>query len=182
MNQKSQIAVLLVVLLVAGLVWHFRSANPAVIADTDTAAVVQNYPPLAVDNPQLHWWKLENSRKAEYKSNGRNIFSPVAPLAPVPAAQREPKPGDQNYVAPPAPSAPPPPALPVKFFGYGTVPVGAARRAFFTDGDEVYIVAEGETLLGRYRILKIGNASLEFEEISSGRRANAALEEQGPGV
>ncbi|MFI5056966.1 MAG: hypothetical protein ACHQLQ_02170 [Candidatus Acidiferrales bacterium] len=180
MNQKSQIAVLLVLLVVAGLVWHFRPANPAVIADT--AAFVQNYPPLAVDNPQLHWWKLESSRKAEYKSNGRNIFSPVAPLAPVAPVKQEQQPAEQNAAAPPAPAVSSPPALPVKFFGYGTVPVGAARRAFFTDGDEVYIVGEGETLLGRYRILKIGNANLEFEEISTGRHASAVLEEQGPGV
>jgi hypothetical protein len=68
----------------------------------------------------------------------------------------------------------------VKFFGYGAAPVGKARLAFFTDGDEVYIVSEGEILMGRYRILKIGNASLEFEEISTGRRGSAALEEQGP--
>jgi hypothetical protein len=177
MNQKSQVAVLLVLLVIAGLIWHFRSANPAVI--TDTAAFAQSYPPLAVDNPQLHWWKLEDSRKAEYRSNGRNIFSAVGPLAPVPPTPAEPKPGEANYVPPVAPD-PPPPTLPVKFFGFGTVPNGTARRAFFTDGDEVYIVGEGETLLGRYRILKIGNANLEFEEISTGRRANAALEDQGP--
>jgi len=33
-------------------------------------------------------------------------------------------------------------------------------------------------LLNRFRILKIGNASIEFEEISSGRRNTAPLEEQ----
>jgi hypothetical protein len=180
MNQKTQIAVLLVLLVVAGLVWHFRPANPAVI--TDTAALVQNYPPLAVDNPQLHWWKLESSRKTEYKSNRRNIFSSVSPQAPVASVKREQQPADQNAAAPPTPVVSPPLVLPVKFFGYGTAPVGAGRRAFFTDGDEIYIVGESETLLGRYRILKIGNANLEFEEISTGRRANAVLEEQGPGV
>lgn len=178
MNQKSQITVLVVLLVVAALVWHFRPSNPAVIADT--AAFVQNYPPLAVDNPQLHWWKLEASRKSEYKSNGRNIFSPVAPFLSSPSPKQNPKPGDSNSV-PPSQPAPPPPTLTVKFFGYGTVPVGGTRRAFFTDGDEVFIVGEGETLLGRYRILKIGNANLEFEEISTGRRGSAVLEEQGPG-
>ena len=80
------------------------------------------------------------------------------------------------------PPPPPPPTLPVKFFGYGSVPLGGTRRAFFTDGDEVHIVGEGETLLGRYRILKIGNVNLEFEEISTGQRGSAALEEQGPGA
>jgi len=65
------------------------------------------------------------------------------------------------------------------FFGYGTVPNGTARRAFFTDGEDVYIVSEGEVLLNRFRILKVHNASLEFEEVSSGRRGTANLEEQG---
>jgi len=33
-------------------------------------------------------------------------------------------------------------------------------------------------LLGRYRILRVGNASLEFQEISSGLRGSTPLEEQ----
>jgi hypothetical protein len=180
MNQKSQIALLVVLLVVAALVWYFRPANPGVIADT--AAFVQNPPLLAVDNPQLHWWKLEASRKAEYKSNRRNIFSPIALPHPSRLPKPEPKPGDPNYQPPAPPPPPPPPTLPVKFFGYGAVPVGGSRRAFLSDGDEVYIVSEGETLLGRYRIIKIGNANLEFEEISTGQRGRAVLEEQGPGL
>jgi hypothetical protein len=68
--------------------------------------------------------------------------------------------------------------LPVKFFGYGTIPNGTTKRAFLTDGEEIYIVGEGDTLLGRFRILKIGNASLDFEELTTGRRNSATLEEQ----
>ncbi len=68
----------------------------------------------------------------------------------------------------------------MKFYGYGTVPNGTARRAFLTDGDEVYIVAEGDLFLGRYRILKIGNAVIEFEEVSSGRQGRATMEDAGP--
>jgi GTPase len=63
----------------------------------------------------------------------------------------------------------------MKFFGYGTVPNGTSKRAFLSDGEEVYIVAEGDTLLGRFRIVKINNGNLEFEEISSGRRASVAM-------
>ena len=69
----------------------------------------------------------------------------------------------------------------MKFFGFGTVPNGSARRAFLSDGDEVYIVAEGDTLLGRYRVTKIGNATLEFIEISSGRQGRpVTMEDAGP--
>jgi len=69
----------------------------------------------------------------------------------------------------------------VKFYGFGTVPNGTSRQAFFTDGQEVYLVAEGEVFLQRFRILRIGNASVEFQEISSGRTATAPLEEQAGG-
>ena len=34
-------------------------------------------------------------------------------------------------------------------------------------------------LMNRFRILKIGNANLEYEEISSGLRGTANLEDQG---
>jgi hypothetical protein len=67
-----------------------------------------------------------------------------------------------------------------KFFGFGTVPNGSPRRAFLSDGEEVYVVAEGETFLGRFRILKIGNATIDFEEISSGRQGRANMEDAGP--
>jgi hypothetical protein len=69
-------------------------------------------------------------------------------------------------------------SLPVKFFGFGTVPNGTVRLAFFTNGDDIYVVAEGELLLNRFRILRIGNANLEYEELSSGLRGTAPLEEQ----
>jgi hypothetical protein len=75
----------------------------------------------------------------------------------------------------------PPPKLPLKFFGIGTDSKGSARRAFLSDSGDVFIVAEGETVLGRYRILRITNTSLDFEEISSGRRASTPLEEEKPG-
>jgi hypothetical protein len=75
---------------------------------------------------------------------------------------------------------PPPPTLPAKrkVFGSGTVPNGTAKRAFLSDGEEVFIVGEGDTLLGRFRILRITPASLEFEELGSGRRNSAPLDEQ----
>jgi len=65
----------------------------------------------------------------------------------------------------------------MKFFGYGTVPNGHRSARFLAMG-EVYIVGEGDTLLGRFRIVRIGNATLEFEELGSGRRNSASLDEQ----
>jgi hypothetical protein len=176
MKQRTQILVLAGLLVIAAIVWVWSSRGPE--AAVGSASFTEDFPTLAVENPALHWPKLEASRRTEYKPSGRNPFSSVAPPPPVPAKPVL-KPGDAGYVPPPPPPLPPL-QLPVKFFGYGTVPMGTDRLAFLTDGDDVYVVGEGETLLGRYRILKIGNASLEFEDISTGRQGTAILEDQGP--
>ena len=63
----------------------------------------------------------------------------------------------------------------MKYFGYGTVPNGTSKRAFLSDGEETFVVGEGDTLLGRFRILRINNATLEFEELGSGRRNSISL-------
>src|SRR5258708_14918281 len=175
MKQKKQLAVLVVLLLVAGVIWflYFDHNKPMVTAQAGSP--IQNYQLLSVDNPQLHNDGVDKARKTEYRSGGRNIFSRELPPPPVP------KPDKKHLEPPPPPPPPPPPTvspLPVKFFGYGTVPNGKSRRAFFTDGEEIYIVAEGEVLLNRFRILKIGNTNLEYEEVSSGLRGTANLEEQ----
>ena len=175
MKQKQQIIVLIVLVVVAALVWTFemRQQTPS----DNTISFITDYKPLGEDNPGIHWDQLGRAQKTEYKSNGRNPFSPNAPPPPV----------DPNNIAKPQPPVvpvePPKPttaSMPpnLKYFGYGTVPVGSPRLAFFTDGEGVFIVTEGDTLLGRYRILKVGNTSLEFQEISSGLPGTMPLDEQ----
>jgi hypothetical protein len=178
MKQKKQAVILAVLVAIAGIVWYFERTQPA--ASAETFAQAQNTQLLSVENPQLHRDNLNRARQTEYKSAGRNIFSTVAPLPPRPKPTPSNNAHEPYGPKPPVPlPPPPPPTLPAKFFGYGTVPNNSIRRAFLlaTDGEEVYIVPEGEVLLNRFRILKVGNASLEFEELSSGRRGTAPLEE-----
>lgn len=179
MKQKRELAALAFLLVIAAVVWLFYFQRDKQIVTADAGFSLQNYQLLSKSNPHIRLEKLEDPRKTEYKSAGRNIFSAVA--LPPPKKVLPPKPEPSGPKVPPRDPPPPPLTLPpnVKFFGYGTVPNGTARVAFFSDGDDVYIVQEGEVLLNRLRILKVGNASLEFEEISSGRRGTAGLEEQG---
>jgi hypothetical protein len=160
---------------VAAIIWYTESKGPSPASNALLEAAY-SYKPLAVENPELQRAKLDASRKAEYKSAGRDLFSETAP-PPVDAPKKVVARGPVGPVmAPP----PPPPALPasMKFFGYGTVPNGTAKRAFLSDGEQIYIVAEGETLLGKYRVVKIGNANLDFEEIATGRRGSTTLTEE----
>jgi hypothetical protein len=181
MKQKKQLAVLAVLLLTAGAIWFFYLDHDKSVVTADAGNMAQNTQVLSVENPQLHTDKLEKARKTEYKSTGRNIFSaipPPPPPRPLTAAEKE------KLRNPPPPPPPPPPVvspLPAKFYGYGTIPNGTIRVAFFYDGEGVEVVREGEVLKKNFRILKIGNASLEYEEISTGLRGTANLDEQaGP--
>ncbi len=178
MKQKKQLAVLAALLLSAGVIWFFYFDRDKTVVTADGGSAAQNTQVLTVENPQLHTDRLEKARKTEYKSTGRNIFSaipPPPPPRPLTPAEKE------SLKNPPPPPPPPPPTvspLPAKFFGYGTIPNGTKRVAFLHDGEETYVVAEGEVLKKNFRILKIGNGSLEYEEISSGLRGTATLDEQ----
>lgn len=188
MKQKRQLAALIALLVIAAGVWlwYFQKNRP--VPATETAVVGQNSRLLVVENPHIRFEEIAKARQTEYKTTGRNIFSTVA----LPSPATRPRSGDPPGLplnpcgflglGPCPPPPPEPPKLPpnIKYFGFGIVQNGASRRAFFHDttGDDVYVVAEGGVLLKRFRILKIGNTNVEFEEISSGRRGTAPLEEQ----
>jgi hypothetical protein len=175
MTEKTKGLVLAGLIGVAALVWYYEGRGPSLEA-TARAEAGYNYRPLAVENPELQRSKLDASRKTEYKGGRRDLFSEVAPPPEV-QAQVAKKRLDYTVQQPPPP---PPPALPasLKFFGYGTIPNGTAKRAFLSDGEQIYIVGEGETLLGKYRVVRIGNANLDFEEIATGRRGSTTLTEE----
>ena len=174
MTQKNQMIVLAALVLIMGVVWYFNRTTS--VTNPGNMATFQNYQLLAVENPQLHRDKMEEAQKTEYHSLGRNPFSEIAPPKDQP---KENKIAQHVPVGPPTSPPLPPPMLPgnMKFFGYGTIPNGTLRRAFLSDGDEVYIVGEGDTLLGRFRIVKINNANLEFEEIATGRHNTVTMQE-----
>jgi len=176
MKQQKQIIALLALLVAAAGIWFYNSRQSPVAAGA--SMIASNYAPMNVDNLKLRTAERDASRSSEYKGTGRDPFN-ATPPPPPPAP--EPKPGDKNYV-PPAPPLPPKAELPpnMKYYGYGTVPNGSARRAYLTDGDDVYIVAEGDTLLGRFRILKIGNATLDFEDIASHIQGQKNMDDAGP--
>jgi hypothetical protein len=181
MRQKRQIALLAVLLVVlAGVVWYMKHSTQSVNAGPSLLRL--NYAPLGVESPAPRIWEMEASRKTEYAKTLRNIFNPNAPPPLDPVKPAVPVP--HVPVGPPQEPSKVPPTLPVTFFGYGTVPNGTARRAFLTNREDIYIVGEGDTLLGRFRILKINNATIEFEEISTGLRNSSPLilEEAGAGA
>jgi hypothetical protein len=184
MKQKNQLIALALLVLAAVGVWYWQWYEPKTGSKVNNSTFLQSYQTLNFPNPEIRWNEVERRRKAEYKGAGVNPFSTVVPPDPADVRKAE---DDARKIADAHKNDPPPPPpelkLPdnLKFFGYGNVPNNTARRAFLEDGEEVYIVNEGDTLMGRFKILKINNASLEFEEVGSGRRGQKMLEDQGQG-
>jgi len=131
------------------------------------------YEPMKLRDPALRLNLIERARELEYAGTHRNIFSATPPPPPLP---KEPV-----FIAPAQPATPVPevPAalvVPFKFYGIVTDPKTGHRRACFTNGEDIFIVAEGGIVQARFRVLKIGNASADIEEVTSGRRATVPLE------
>ena len=65
--------------------------------------------------------------------------------------------------------------IPAEFFGYATRAPSGSRVAFFTSGDDVLVVAEGDTFLGRFRLVHIGNDTADVEELGTGRHTTVPM-------
>jgi hypothetical protein len=167
------------VLVVAGAVFYYHETSQP---QTAPAAIVAGapYEVLSVENPALRLYELDRVRKLEYTGIHRNIFSPTPPPPPPPkvAPGAPNRPGQPGAAQPPPP--PPPVVVPATFFGYVTDRRTGRKEAFFSDSDDVYVAGEGDLLLTRFRVLKIGNDSVDIEEISSGRRTTLTLQSIEP--
>jgi hypothetical protein len=167
------LAVLLVVLAATALnFYRMRYASP----EDSPAPISLNsqFAPLAVDNPALRLDILQRFLALEYKGVHRNIFS-AAPPPPPPPSQ-------QVVVTPGPPPGPAPLTVDAKYFGYVSDYGGNHRRAFFatTNNEDVIIAGEGDTFMGRFRVVRLTNTTADVEEVSSGRRATLTLEEPTP--
>jgi len=171
MTPRTQIYLLvgLFALLAVVIVYNGQEGSPLAIA----MGGEEKFKPIDVKDPALRLDRLERIRKLAYPGMKRNIFSGELPPPPLPA---HPVPVQQ----PSGPVLPPPPPaleLPFKFYGLAVDPRSGKRRAFFTNGEDIFIAAEGDTLLTRYRLLRIGNTTADFEEVGSGRHVTLPLEQ-----
>ncbi len=88
-----------------------------------------------------------------------------------------PKGPDAAKPDPPA-GPPPPPPIPLKFYGF--VSGTDNKRAFFLDGDEILVAAEGETIKKRYKVIRIGigSAVVKDEQSNSEQTLQLIQEDQ----
>jgi len=178
MTRRTQFIVLGVLLAVlAATVLNFYRTRYSSQEDAPPSVSLEaRFTPLGVDNPALRLDILKRFLALEYKGVHRSIFSATAPPPPAPPPSKQP------VVAPGPPPGPPPLTVDAKYFGYVSDFGGSHRRAFFAtaNNEDVIIAGEGDTFLGRFRVVRLTNTTADVEEVSSGRRATLILEEPSP--
>jgi hypothetical protein len=190
-NRKKLIAaialmVVAVVVLLFSMGGSAPTAAPASTANLDTASrqAPPSHPALRSKlhgkkanaasrslDPTLRYDWLKASEDTKYEGNGRNIFTTQAeipqPIAPVKTdAERAAENG------PPQP--PPPPPINLKFFGFANKR-GEPKKVFLSEGEDVFIAAEGEVVDRHYKVLRISPTSVEIEDVLNNNRQSIPL-------
>jgi hypothetical protein len=178
MTRQTQFIILgaLLAVLAVSSIYLYRTNYSAQGDTPQQVSQDARFTPLNVDNPALRLDILKRFLALEYKGVHRSIFSATLPPPPAPP------PSKQVNVAPAIPSGPPPLTVDAKYFGYVSDYGGSHRRAFFatTNNEDVIIAGEGDTFMGRFRVVRLTNTTADVEEVSSGRRTTLTLEEPSP--
>jgi hypothetical protein len=142
-------------------------------------------------DPTLHLNLLAKLQDVKVEAGARSLFEigkePVAVTPPEPdkvVIARPfvgPKPPPEPPPPPPDPKAPP---IPLKFYGFVNPSKAASdKRAFFLDGEDIVIAAEGDTVKKRYKIVRIGvnSAVVEDTQFKSNNQQTLPLEAEMAG-
>jgi hypothetical protein len=124
-------------------------------------------------DPTLDLNRLRQSEEIKYAGNGRNIF-----VAGSVASIEKPKgTGATDALAGgprPLPTIPPPPPITLKFFGFANRP-GETKKVFLSQGEDIFIAAEGDIVNRRYRVLHISPTSVDVEDVLNNNRQSLPL-------
>jgi hypothetical protein len=123
-------------------------------------------------DPTLRYDWLKASEDTKYEGTGRNIFrAEIEPPKPVSNGTTD----HAQNTPPPAPQGPPPPPpITLKFFGFANKP-GEPKRVFLSQGEDVFIAAEGDIVDRRYKVLRISPMAVEVEDVLNNNRQSIPL-------
>jgi hypothetical protein len=161
-----------------------RAANSAT-REFRPSLKIKNLEPSSID-PTLHLDLLVKLKTVPADAGTRSLFeigaAPPAEIAavkePAKIAIARPFVGPQPpppVVVPPEPKAPP---IPLKFYGFVNKSKVGDKRAFFLDGEDIVIAAEGDMIKKRYKIVRIGvnSAVVEDTQFKSNNQQTLPLE------
>jgi len=177
-KSQRQLAILGVLLsaLAGTLVLRSGSTAPAAAPGPTRSAPVAGAAVRAIPVSGLRL-DLLTVKSDELRAASRNPFRfqprPAPPRPAAVVARSEP-------IVPPAPTGPPPPPpIPLKFIGVLDAPSRLGRLAILSDSrGGVFYGKEGDTIEGRYRVLKISTETAELAYMDGRGRQTIRLSGQ----
>jgi hypothetical protein len=141
-------------------------------------------------DPTLRLNEIAQLRTTALEGGSRSIFdfgaapppklptvAPIKPTGPVAIVPAVP-------ATPPPPAAPAPPSfppIPLKYYGYVEGSAGPTRKAFFLQGEDIFVAGENDTVDKRYKILHISANSAIVEDTTNKHQQTLPLVEELPG-
>jgi len=141
-------------------------------------------------DPALRLNLLAQLQNLPLEGGERSLFefaAPPKPTTPTPTVAKvvpmtPPPPTQAIPAAPPKPVIPP---IPLKYYGYVSesraVAPGAAKRAFFLDGEDIVVAGENDVIHNRFKVIRIGVNSAVVEDTASKNQQTLPLVEELPG-
>ncbi len=189
-KKKTVIAVVLAVLAIFLLVRAFRGGEeestptprpvaavpqgssagvPSQTRGSNTQTARKTAHPMLVQtlDPTLRFDLLKSSEDVAYKGTGRDIFRSQPEEVVIP----KPK---QPDVQPGPAAPPPPPPIDLKFYGFASRKDGY-KRIFLSRGEEIFVAKEGDIVDRRYKIVHIGQNSVDVEDVLTNNRQTLPL-------
>jgi hypothetical protein len=132
------------------------------------------FQPLSVRERELRLDEVMGVLRLVYSGTQRNIFIATPPPPEPTAAQKAAEEASKHLIR--TVNLPPeqPLVVPAQFFGYAFSKSGR-RVAFFSAGDDVFVVPEGDVFMSHYRVVKIGSDSVDVDETTSGKHAKLQM-------
>jgi hypothetical protein len=137
-------------------------------------------------DPSLRLELLARVRTIEETGGARSLFEFGQPPPPPPQSVKPIVPGAPAAAEPPQPAAPPseppkpppPPPITLKYYGFAGNPQSSRRRAFFLDGEDIFVAGENEMVRSRYKIVRIGVNSALVEDTTNQNQQTLPLVEE----
>jgi hypothetical protein len=123
-------------------------------------------------DPTLDLNLLSQSEEIKYAGNGRNIF--VEGSQPIEVARKNGATDREAASMRTLPQQPPPPPITLKFFGFANQP-GETKKVFLSQGEDIFIAAEGDIVDRRYRVLHISPNAVDVEDVLNNNRQSLPL-------
>ncbi len=151
-------------------------------------------PPKTIDpgkvDPTLRLDLLAKVEAINPEGGVRNLFERSQPPPPpgipqqgnIPVVGKLPinTPAPQPTAATPTGTPAPPPAPPInlKYYGYSTKNSDGEKKAFFLDGDDIIVAAEGEIIKKQYKVVRIGINSVQMEDTKAKSTQTLPLQQE----